>query len=46
MPEHGEELWALISVADQAMYDAKAEASGDAANDGTAFVARVSSEQK
>jgi diguanylate cyclase (GGDEF)-like protein/PAS domain S-box-containing protein len=46
MPEHGEELWALISVADQAMYDAKAEASGDAANDGTAFMAKVSSEQK
>jgi diguanylate cyclase (GGDEF)-like protein/PAS domain S-box-containing protein len=38
MPEHGEELWHLISVADQAMYDAKTEASDDAANDGSAFM--------
>jgi diguanylate cyclase (GGDEF)-like protein/PAS domain S-box-containing protein len=38
MPEHGEELWHLISVADQAMYDAKAQDSDDAANDGSAFV--------
>jgi len=35
MPEHGEDLWHLISVADQAMYDAKTEA---AANDGTAYM--------
>jgi diguanylate cyclase (GGDEF)-like protein/PAS domain S-box-containing protein len=38
MPEHGEELWHLISVADQAMYDAKTQASDDAANDGSAFM--------
>ena len=44
MPEHGEELWALISVADQAMYDAKAQAAEDAANDGTAFMGSVRSE--
>jgi len=42
MPEHGEELWHLISVADQAMYDAKTQASDDAANDGSAFMGRAS----
>lgn len=41
MPQHGEELWHLISVADQAMYDAKGNASSDAANDGTAFVGQT-----
>ena len=44
MPQHGEELWGLISVADQAMYDAKTKADDDAANDGTAFMGRISSE--
>ena len=38
MPEHGEDLWHLISVADQAMYDAKTQAADNAANDGSAFV--------
>jgi diguanylate cyclase (GGDEF)-like protein/PAS domain S-box-containing protein len=37
MPEHGEELWHLISVADQAMYNAKS-LQGDAANDRAAYV--------
>jgi diguanylate cyclase (GGDEF)-like protein/PAS domain S-box-containing protein len=41
MPEHGEDLWHLISVADQAMYDAKTQADEDAANDGTAFMGRA-----
>ena len=44
MPQHGEELWSLISVADQAMYDAKTQADEDAANDGSAFMGQVSSE--
>ena len=39
MPKHGEELWHLISVADQAMYNAKAIAKdGEAANDHAAYV--------
>jgi len=38
MPTHGEELWHLVSVADQAMYNAKAVGGGDAANDRAAFV--------
>ena len=42
MPQHGEELWSLISVADQAMYDAKTRADDDAANDPAAFMGRVS----
>jgi hypothetical protein len=37
MPEHGEELWHLISVADQAMYNAKSQQC-DAANDRAAYV--------
>jgi diguanylate cyclase (GGDEF)-like protein len=44
MPQHGEELWSLISVADRAMYDAKTQADEDAANDGSAFMGQVSSE--
>ncbi len=44
MPEHGEDLWTLISVADQAMYDAKAQADDDAANDGAAFMGSVRNE--
>ena len=36
MPRHGEELWHLISVADQAMYNAKSLR--DAANDRAAYV--------
>jgi diguanylate cyclase (GGDEF)-like protein/PAS domain S-box-containing protein len=38
MPKHGEELWHLISVADQAMYDAKAHSKENAANDRAAYV--------
>ena len=38
MPTHGEELWHLISVADQAMYNAKDVGQGDAANDRAAYV--------
>ena len=39
MPKHGEELWHLISVADQAMYKAKPlSQGGDAANDPAAYV--------
>jgi len=39
MPKHGEELWHLISVADQAMYNAKAMSQDDdAANDPAAYI--------
>ena len=38
MPQHGEELWHLLSVADQAMYDAKSVSDEDAANDCAAYV--------
>ncbi len=38
MPKHGEELWHLLSVADQAMYDAKGISDEDAANDCAAYV--------
>ena len=38
MPKHGEELWHLISVADQAMYNAKGLDQDDAANDPAAYV--------
>ncbi|MGI9247636.1 MAG: histidine kinase N-terminal 7TM domain-containing diguanylate cyclase [Woeseiaceae bacterium] len=38
MPRHGEELWHLLSVADQAMYDAKSISDEDAANDPAAYV--------
>ena len=37
MPKHGEELWHLISVADQAMYNAKSK-QADAANDRAAYI--------
>jgi diguanylate cyclase (GGDEF)-like protein/PAS domain S-box-containing protein len=37
MPQHGEELWHLISVADHAMYNAKS-LQADAANDREAYV--------
>jgi diguanylate cyclase (GGDEF)-like protein/PAS domain S-box-containing protein len=46
MPEHGEDLWHLISVADQAMYDAKTQAADSAANDdGSAFVGNAGQEK-
>ena len=38
MPRHGEELWHLISVADEAMYNAKAISPDDAANDRSAYI--------
>ena len=37
MPQHGEELWHLISVADQAMYNAKSK-QAEASNDRAAYV--------
>ncbi|MGI9271293.1 MAG: histidine kinase N-terminal 7TM domain-containing diguanylate cyclase [Woeseiaceae bacterium] len=38
MPQHGEELWHLISVADEAMYNAKSISQEDAANDRSAYI--------
>jgi len=38
MPKHGEELWHLLSVADEAMYAAKSIPEEDAANDRAAYV--------
>ncbi|MCH9693237.1 MAG: diguanylate cyclase [Gammaproteobacteria bacterium] len=38
MPKHGEELWHLLSVADEAMYDAKKIPEEEAANDRAAYV--------
>ncbi|MCP4302180.1 MAG: diguanylate cyclase [Gammaproteobacteria bacterium] len=38
MPRHGEELWHLLHVADQAMYDAKSISDDEAANDAAAYV--------
>ncbi len=38
MPKHGEELWHLLSVADEAMYSAKAIPEEEAANDRAAYV--------
>jgi diguanylate cyclase (GGDEF)-like protein len=38
MPKHGEELWHLLSVADQAMYDAKSISGEEAVNDPAAYV--------
>jgi diguanylate cyclase (GGDEF)-like protein len=38
MPKHGEELWHLISVADEAMYNAKSISKEDAANDRSAYI--------
>ncbi len=39
MPQHGDELWQLVSVADQAMYDAKRISEEEVANDRAAYVA-------
>ena len=39
MPRHGQELWHLISVADQAMYNSKGIDTDDAANDRAAYIA-------
>jgi len=38
MPAHGTELWHLVSVADQAMYNSKQISKEDAANDKAAYV--------
>ncbi|MGI9199611.1 MAG: histidine kinase N-terminal 7TM domain-containing diguanylate cyclase [Woeseiaceae bacterium] len=38
MPKHGEELWHLISVADEAMYNAKSISPDEAANDRSAYI--------
>ncbi len=38
LPKHGDELWHLLSVADQAMYDAKSISEEIAANDPAAYV--------
>jgi len=38
MPEHGEDLWHLVSIADEAMYNAKKISKEDAANDKAAYV--------
>jgi diguanylate cyclase (GGDEF)-like protein/PAS domain S-box-containing protein len=38
MPEHGTDLWHLVSVADQAMYNSKQISKEDAANDKAAYV--------
>lgn len=38
MPDHGTELWHLLSVADQAMYNSKQISKEDAANDKAAYV--------
>tara|TARA_R110002049_G_scaffold21792_9_gene79108 strand:- start:3602 stop:5521 length:1920 start_codon:yes stop_codon:yes gene_type:complete len=46
MPQDGEELWHLISVADAAMYDAKNHTEDEAANDRAAFVAAATAEER
>ena len=38
MPQHGEDLWHLVSVADQAMYAAKSVGEEEAANDRAAYI--------
>ena len=38
IPKHGEELWHLLSVADEAMYGAKSISEEEAANDRAAYV--------
>jgi diguanylate cyclase (GGDEF)-like protein/PAS domain S-box-containing protein len=38
MPNHGDELWQLVSVADQAMYNTKQISPAEAANDRAAYV--------
>lgn len=38
MPRHGEELWHLISVADEAMYNAKSISPDEAANDRSGYI--------
>ena len=38
VPQHGEELWHLVSIADGAMYQAKSIPEEEAANDRAAYV--------
>jgi diguanylate cyclase (GGDEF)-like protein/PAS domain S-box-containing protein len=38
LPKHGEELWHLLSVADEAMYSAKSISAEEAANDRAAYI--------
>lgn len=38
IPQHGEELWHLINVADEAMYNAKSLSQEQAANDRSAYI--------
>jgi predicted signal transduction protein with EAL and GGDEF domain len=38
MPHHGEDLWHLVSIADQAMFTAKAANAKNASNDPTDLV--------
>ena len=38
MPDHGTELWHLVSIADRAMYNSKQISKEDAANDKAAYV--------
>ncbi len=38
MPKHGEELWHLLSIADEAMYSAKQVPEEEAANDRAAYI--------
>lgn len=45
MPQHGEELWHLISVADAAMYNVK-NLSDDAANDRAAYVEAATARER
>jgi len=44
LPRHGEELWHLLSVADQAMYAAKSISDEEAANDPAAYVDAATAE--
>jgi diguanylate cyclase (GGDEF)-like protein/PAS domain S-box-containing protein len=41
MPDHGDELWQLVSVADRAMYAVKDISEEEAANDRAAYVAKA-----
>ena len=38
MPDHGSELWHLVSVADQAMYNVKQISNDEAANDRAGYI--------
>jgi hypothetical protein len=38
IPIHGKELWNLVSIADQAMYNSKRMSKDEAANDTAAYI--------